>query len=92
MEPLEREKFRVEIGVGLPSGLVVASPRDEVLELVVADPGIEVFFNKPFLSIVDNDGRSRRLEMPWEGVGVHRLQKEMWKTCCTFMEAGKLRR
>lgn len=43
VEPLERTEFRGEIGVGLPGGLVVASPFHEVLELVVVDSGVEDF-------------------------------------------------
>lgn len=74
VELLEREEFGVQVAGSFPSALVMTSALDEVLELAGADAGVKDLLNIPFRSIVDNDGRGRRLTAARDRIGIHRLE------------------
>ena len=56
----ERLPRVVRVGVSLPPNLI--------LQVVAEDAGIKDLFNFPLASIVNNDGRRRRLNMVRQGV------------------------
>lgn len=89
MERLWRKELRDEVGGGLPGVLVVAGPLNRVLRLAAVDARVKNYFHIPFLSIVDNDGRSGGWDVSRERIAARRFREGYTTDCMDFHEGGE---